>query len=122
MTEVGYPYRFDGRGRTADADGDAAHIRDLIEQLLFTSPGERVMRPDFGTGLMQLVFGPASTDLAAATQLLVQTALQQWLGDRIELRDVRVEAEESTLAVTVSYAIRATGEARTDTFARDIVS
>lgn len=118
MTDVGYPYRYDGRGRTADADSPAAHIRELIEQLLFTSPGERVMRPDFGTGLMQLVFSPASADLAAATQMLVQSALQQWLGDRIDLRSVTVTAEESTLAVTVSYAIRATGESRTDTFVR----
>ena len=83
-----YPYQFDGRGRTAEAD-DQAYIRGLIEQVLFTAPGERVMRPDFGSGLMQLVFAPNSLELAAATQFLVQGALQQWLGNLIALRGGR---------------------------------
>ena len=74
-----FPYQFNTRGRTAEADEDR-HIRDLIEQLLFCSPGERVNRPDFGTGLLQLVFAPNSPELAAATQLMIQGALQQWLG------------------------------------------
>src|SRR5688572_2846201 len=65
-----FPYQFDGRGRTADAD-EATWIRGLVEQVLFTSPGERVMRPDFGSGLMQLVFAPNSPELAATTQFLV---------------------------------------------------
>ena len=56
-----YPYHFDGSGRSAATD-EADHIRDLIEQVLFTSPGERVMRPDFGAGLLALVFEPNSTD------------------------------------------------------------
>ena len=55
MTDVDYPLRVDGRGRTAHTAGDE-HIRDLIEQVLFTSPNERVMRPDFGAGLLALVF------------------------------------------------------------------
>jgi phage baseplate assembly protein W len=116
MTEVGYPYRFDALGRTADTADEAAHVRDMIEQLLFTAPGERVMRPDFGTGLPQLLFGPASPDLAAATQMLVQAALQQWLGDRIEPREVSVTAQDSAIEVVVSYVLRATGELRSDLF------
>jgi phage baseplate assembly protein W len=72
---VDYPYRFDGRGRTATTTHDE-HVRDMIEQLLFTTPGERVMRPDFGSGLMQLVFAPVDDELASATQLLVHGALQ----------------------------------------------
>jgi uncharacterized protein len=112
-----HPYRFDGRGRTADAD-EAAWIRGLVEQVLFTAPGERVMRPDFGSGLMQLVFAPNSPELAATTRLLVQAALQQWLGNLITVQAVEVEAVESTVRVTVRYVIRRTQRAQEETFAR----
>jgi phage baseplate assembly protein W len=78
----------------------------MIEQVLFTSPGERVNRPDFGCGLKQLVFAPNSHELAAAIQLLVQGALQQWLGDLIEVNSVQVESKEETLQVKVEYTIR----------------
>jgi phage baseplate assembly protein W len=113
---MAFPYRFDARGRTASAD-DAAHVRDLIEQVLFTRPGERTMRPDFGTGLMQLVFAPASGDLASATQVLVESALQQWLGHRIDLGAVAVEVGEGALEVRVDYRLRASGEDVSDRFA-----
>lgn len=103
--QIGYPFRIDGRGRTASTDQDN-HIRDLIEQVLFTIPGERVNRPEFGSGLMQLVFAPSSDELATATQFLVQGALQQWLGDLIQVEAVEVESEEATLRVTVQYVIR----------------
>ena len=77
---IDFPYHFDARGRTAEVDYDA-HICDLIEQVLFTAPGERVNRPDFGSGLLRLVFAPNSSELAATTQYLVQGSLQQYLGD-----------------------------------------
>lgn len=103
MTHIDFPYHFDHRGRTAEpADGDA-WIRDLIEQVLFTAPGERVNRPEFGCGLMHLVFQPAGPELAAATEFLVQASLQQGLADLIEVEAVTVEAEDSTLRVTVQY-------------------
>jgi uncharacterized protein len=114
---LGYPYRFDGRGGTA-ADGEEAYIRGLIEQVLFTAPGERVMRPDFGSGLMQLVFAPNSPELAATTQFLVQSALQEWLGNLITVDAVEVEAVDATLLVTVSYVIRRTQTPQTATFKR----
>jgi len=116
-THVRYPYAIGGRGRTATSDDDT-HIRDMIEQVLFTSPGERVNRPDFGCGLLQLVFAPNSADLAAATQFLVQGALQQWLGDAIGVEAVTVFAEDSNLRVTVQYVVRRTGERTTAEFAR----
>jgi hypothetical protein len=122
MTEVGYPYRFDGRGRTAGVADRAAHVRELIEQLLFTAPGERVMRPDFGTGLMALLFGPASTNLAAATQMIVQSALQQWLSDEIEPQEVSVLAGEGSIEVIVRYVLRDTGEVRVDSFSRSVAT
>ena len=115
MANLDFPYHFDSRGRTAETD-DAAHIRDLIEQVLFTSPGERVMRPDFGSGLLQLVFAPNSDVLAATTQLLVQGALQQWLGDLIVVETVSVAAEDATLRVTVQYVIRQNASRVIETF------
>ena len=114
---VDLPYHFDARGRTAQADGDD-HIRDLIEAVLFTAPGERVNRPTFGSGLMQLAFAPNSDELAAATQFLVQGALQQWLGDLIVVDDVRAASLDSRLEVTVVYTVRGTQEPRQAQFVR----
>jgi hypothetical protein len=114
VVNVDFPYHFDPRGRTAGTGTDD-HIRDMIEQLLFTSPGERVNRPEFGSGLMQLVFAPNSPELASALQFTTQAALVQWLGDVIDVGDVRVTADDATLRVEVDYSVRATGEARTDT-------
>src|ERR1044071_6572574 len=99
---IDYPFHFDSRGRTATTDDDD-HIRDMIEQLLFTSPGERVNRPDFGSGLLQMVFAPNSLELAAALQFTVQAALQQWLGDLIQVRELEVASDDATLRVTLNY-------------------
>jgi phage baseplate assembly protein W len=118
MDGVAYPFRFDGQGRTARA-GDDEHIRQLIEQVLFTAPGERVNRPTFGCGVNQLIFAPNSDVLAAATQLTIQGALQQWLGDLIELEGVEVESHDARLDVTVQYVVRRSQERRTDTFSRE---
>ena len=115
MMQVNFPYRFDARGRTDGAD-EADHIRDLIEQVLFTHPGERVMRPDFGSGLLQVVFAPNSEVLAATTQVLVQSSLQRWLGEWILVQSVQVDAVDSTLRVTVQYVIRRTGTRVVGTF------
>jgi len=108
---VDFPYAVDRRGRTA-ATGDDDHVRDLIEQLLLTAPGERVNRPDFGSGLLQLVFAPSGDELAASLQFTVQAALQRWLGDRIEVESVEASAEDSTLRVAVHYRRRGDGEPR----------
>jgi phage baseplate assembly protein W len=105
MINIAYPYRFDGRGRTAQSVTED-HIRDLIEQTLFTSPGERVNRPTFGTGLSQLIFAPNSDELSTATQFLVQGALQQWLGDLIQVEAVQVESRDASLNVKVQYLVR----------------
>jgi phage baseplate assembly protein W len=107
----------DGRGFTAETDDDD-HIRDLIEQVLFTAPGERVNRPTFGSGVMRLVFAPNSDQLATATQFLVQGSLQQWLGDLIQVDEVQVQNEDSTLLVTVQYTVRRTQERQTAQFSR----
>jgi phage baseplate assembly protein W len=113
--EIGFPYDVDGRGRTAGAT-EPDHVRQLVEQLLFTTPGERPMRPTLGAGLMSMVLEPARSDLAASTQLLVQGALQTWLGELIEVQSVEAAGTEAVLEVTVRYTLRATGEPRTETF------
>lgn len=97
-----YPFSVAGDGRAALTLGDD-HVRDMIEQILFTAPGERVMLPDFGCGLLTLVFEPNSELLAATTELLVRTSLQRWLGDLIDVRTVTAAAVDSTLAVDVEY-------------------
>ncbi len=107
MTHLRSPLHFDVSGRTATAD-DRAHLRGLIEQVLFTRPGERVCRPDFGCGLGALVFD-AGDELVAAARLLAQAALQQWLGDHIDVEAVDVEVDEAVLRVTVEYTVRRSG-------------
>ena len=104
-----FPYKIDGRGRTRQARRDEdndEYIKGLIEQVLFTAPGERVMRPDFGSGLQQLLFSGNSPELAATTQMLVQAALQQWLGNLIVTESVSIEAVDSALHVEVIYSVR----------------
>ncbi|MCS6303130.1 MAG: GPW/gp25 family protein [Nitrospira sp.] len=114
---IDYPFHFDHRGRTATT-GEDDHIRDMIEQFLFTNAGERVNRPDFGSGLLQMIFAPNSPELAAALQFTVQAGLQRWLGDVIEVRTVEVTSEEATLRVVVNYLVRRTQETRVATFSR----
>jgi len=116
---IDFPLNIDGSGRTATtADDD--HIRDLIEQLLFTSPGERVNRPDFGSGLLKTIFAPISADLASTLQGSIQAAIQRWLGDLIELKSLQVTAENSTLSLTLSYLVRRTNEVKTAVIARAV--
>jgi len=117
--EIQYPYTIDGRGRSAEATEDE-HIRQMIEQVLFTAPGERVNRPEFGTGLLQLVFAPNSPELGTATEFMVRGALQQWLGDVIEVSAVEVETRESTLRVLVRYRVRRTQQEQVAQFARQV--
>src|SRR5258708_2223589 len=114
---IDFPFHFDARGRTATTDDDD-HIRDMIEQLLFTNPGERVNRPDFGSGLLQMVFAPNSPELASALQFTTQAALQRYLGDLIDLQQLEVTAQDSTLSVIVKYIVRSTQETRTENFVR----
>ena len=112
---IDYSIHFDGRGRTAQVTADD-HVRDLIYQVLFTSSGERVNRPDFGCGLRQLVFMPNSDALATATQFVVQGALERWLSDYIEVQLVRIQNVEETLTVEIGYVRKDTGERKEDRF------
>jgi phage baseplate assembly protein W len=119
MIHVDFPFNFDGRGRTA-ATPLEEHVRDLIELVLFTTPGERVNRPDFGSGLLQQVFEPNDPTMATTSSFLVQGELQRWLGDLIAVEGVEVSAEDSTLRVVVQYQIRRTREQRVATLTREV--
>jgi phage baseplate assembly protein W len=112
---IDFPFRVDARGHTA-VTGDDDHVRDMIEQILFTAPGERVNRPDFGSGLVQLVHGPNSPELATALQFTIQAALQRWLGDVVELQSVDVESDDAVVRIAVVYVVRSTGVRREATF------
>jgi hypothetical protein len=116
---INFPFRIDSRKRTAST-AEEDHVRDLIEQLLFTAPGERVNRPTFGTGLPQMIFGPNTPEIAAAVQFLVQGALQQYLADVIQVASVQVDAVESTLRVQVEYVLTRTQQRLTTQFTAEV--
>jgi len=115
-TNVAFPYRVDGRGRTRRAENDDEHLREMIHQVLFTVPGERVNRPDFGCGLLQLVFAPNSVELAATLQALVHGALQQWLGHLMRIEEVSTTSVDATLTVIVRYTVSRTQATNVATF------
>ncbi len=114
---IDFPFHFDSRGRSASTGTDD-HIRDMIEQFLFTNAGERVNRPDFGSGLLQLIFAPNSPELAATVQMTTQAGLQQWLGDLIELQELTAVSDDASLQVDIQYRVRRSGAVRTETFTR----
>lgn len=116
---IDYPFHFDSRGRTATTSDDD-HVRDMIEQLLFTNPGERVNRPDFGSGILQLIFAPNSAELASALEFTMQASVQRWLGDVIDLQALTVKSEDASLTVELSYIVRRNGENRTAAFVRPV--
>ncbi|HVB21518.1 MAG TPA: GPW/gp25 family protein [Ktedonobacteraceae bacterium] len=118
-SNIAFPVQFDSRGRTAETDYNT-HVRDMLEQLLFTSPGERVNRPDFGSGLQQLVFAPNSPELAAALQYTLKAAVQRWLGDVLELQTLDVTSDDSTLSIVISYIVKQTNEQQVAQFAQTV--
>lgn len=116
---IDFPWQIGADGRTAST-ADPKHVRDMIELLLFTVPGERVMQPSLGSGLMQYAFAPNSPELAATLQLTVQGTLNQWLGDLIDVVSVSAQSDDATLGFEVSYVLRANGVVVTDTFMRSL--
>ena len=115
--EVGFPLYIDTAAGGLTAAGNyEAHIRQMIEQLIFTAPGERVNRPDFGCGLAQLVFAAASDQLIAVTQATVQAELQRWLGDVIQVETVTINREEAKLVITLQYVVLRSGQLQEEQF------
>src|SRR5215213_2652633 len=116
MPDLDYPFGFGPDGRTATTS-QQDHVRDMVEQVLFTAPGERVNRPDFGSGLLGLLFEPNAEALAAATRARVEGALNRWLVEEIQLDGVIVRPDDTRLEVTVQYVVRQTQERRTEPMA-----
>lgn len=116
---IDFPLHFDGRGRAALTNDDD-YIRDMLEQLIFTSPGERVNRPDFGSGILQLIFAPNSPELAATLQFTLQAAIQRWLGDVLGLKNLDVRSVDSTLTIDIQYVVRLTNQTETAHFTRTV--
>jgi phage baseplate assembly protein W len=112
---ITFPLQFDRRGRTAECDS-ASHIRQLLEQVLFTAPGERVNRPEFGCGVMQVLFAGNSDQLAAALQANIQAAVNRWLGDLIEVHRLEVSSNDSSVSIVLQYIVLRTGQPRVETF------
>lgn len=105
MTVV-FPFPFAiADGRISVCGGDEA-LRGKIIQVLFTAPGERVNLPEFGCGLLNLVFEPNDGVLASAMEFTISQALARWLGDEISVDGVGVTAEGELITVEVVYTHR----------------
>ena len=107
---LSYPYSTGSTG-APKTEGPDDHLRDLILQVLFTNPGERVNLPTFGVGVQQLVFAPSGDTLRTSVQFLIHTGLQRWLGDRIKVNQVTVSSvpgEEETVTIDIVYTPSAT--------------
>lgn len=113
---LAFPFGFADSGTTAATD-HARWVRGLIEQMLLTSPGERVMRPDFGSGALGLVFAPNGVELAAAVRMLIEGTLRRDLATIIAVDTLGVEAHDAELRITLSYRLLANGTAIEDSFA-----
>jgi phage baseplate assembly protein W len=118
MSGFAFPYAVGGDGRTMAADPDA-HVRQMVELVLFTSAGERVNRPDFGSGARQLLFAGSSPEIATAVEFLVKGALQRWLGDVLQVESLGVAADDATLRIDIAYRLLATDERRSTTLVRE---
>lgn len=106
---LSFPFHADDHGAAATS-GHAEAVREQIEQVLLTVPGERVDRPAFGCGVQLLVFGTPTPQTLATTEYVVRTALRRHLGDVLAVDAVRVETRDGELRVDVLYTLRATGQ------------
>ena len=120
MSWLSAPYRIDGSGRTAMTGDIRRHARDLIEAVLFTSPGERVNRPDFGSGLLDMVFDTNNQALETAADFLIQSAIQRHLSEILTVSELSVRRDEGLLEITLSYVLRDSGETVTDSFRHEV--
>ena len=119
MMHIDFPYQFDQLGRTGQCNKNK-HIRDMIELVLFTSPGERLNRPDFGCGLLQLVFAPNNDITASTIQLTIQSSLNKWLGSLIDINNVSIQKEEEKLIIVVDYTVKKSKQGNTAIFTRAV--
>lgn len=117
--DYAFPFRIAAASGQAERTGYEVHVKQMVLQVLLTSPGERADLPEFGCGLRALIFAGNSDALSSTLQILVQQSLDRWLSDHIVLKRVVVPppedpAEENQIVVRVEYELRATR-------ARDVV-
>jgi phage baseplate assembly protein W len=111
MTRLAFPFRPAASGRSAVVeDGGADHVRQMLELLILTIPGERVMRPNLGSPTLQMLFSPGAGAAAAALQATLAATITQQLGPYLELQalDVQFDEAEAALNITVDYWLRET--------------
>jgi len=113
FTSIRYPIAIDAPlGRLQEETDYAAHVEQLIKQVLLTSPGERINRPDFGCGVKRMVFAPNSEVAASLAQVTILEALQRWLDPVITVNSVTVRALDEVLQILVAYTLKARQERR----------
>jgi phage baseplate assembly protein W len=103
-----YPFRFGAQGGVAVIDDADRHLRDKVEAVLFTAPGERVNNPAFGVGLNRAVFDGLNELTIAALEFRISNAIRRDLGDEIlvDSVDVQSEPEAGTLVVRIAFRRR----------------
>ncbi len=108
--DYAFPFRIDGASRQGQQAAYALHVRQMIRQVLLTSPGERVNLPDFGCGLRQLIFAPHNEALDSSVKIIVLQALEKWLGTEVKVKEVRVggETDAGELRIDIDYVLRET--------------
>jgi uncharacterized protein len=113
FTSIRFPFAIDaGTGRLAEETDYGKHIEQLIRQVLFTAPGERINRPDFGCGIKRLVFAPNSPAAAALAQVSIFQALTRWLGSAIDVHDVKALSIDERLEIKIAYSLKTRQERR----------
>ena len=119
MSYLDLPYRTDGTGRTATTESGARRVRNLLKAVLFTAPGERVNRPDFGSGILEMLFDSNSDALETASEFLIRSAIQRHLSDLVVLHELDVSRNEGELHIVITYALVGEDERRSETFTRE---
>lgn len=106
---LAFPFRVGPEGPAVSGRG--RHVREQIEQVLFTSPGERVFRPEFGAGIRSLVFEPNTSALWDVTRKRLIASLGEALQGEVDPRslEVEVEGEGEALSVVIRYALATLG-------------
>lgn len=104
-----YPFAIDqGLGSWMEENNYPKHVEQMIYQVLFTNPGERINLPEFGCGLRQMVFAPNSEVTANLLQTTIFQSLDKWLGTLIDVVNVTATAQDETLTVGIVYLLLAT--------------
>lgn len=108
IRSIEYPFGIDqGLGTLLEQNDYSTHVREMMIQILFTNPGERINRPDFGCGLRRMVFAPNSIANASLLKVLINQSMDKWLSALITVTDVEAEANNETLNVSIAYILKA---------------